>query len=484
MVNFKLYQPPQWKLNLKDSVTIFRLLFLVPLILILGLSVSFNQINRKLIFYAAQVDNSQYTLSALNDLSTVLHEINFNIVANNAYGNRVNKDLALENARDIPRLISRLDSLTASDVEQKEFIARIQQSISQLYGFSPSDPLPDMSYFSGHGKLPIPNTVVMRDLYELLESFVAKTNTVMQTRMENRDDYQKKLFRYNWMLMLASVLFMAGIFYLLDGKLLQNRKYRAELENKIENLNRSNAELEQFAYSASHDLQEPLRKMKSFSDRLLQKHSEELKPESRILLDKINSSAGRMQQLIHDLLAFSQLMRTEADKVPVSLNKVLREVRSNLSLKISEKNATITSDDLPVVNVYPSQMVQLFQNLIENSLKYAKPDLAPAIGVSYTMAKGSDIGSCMPAHETLDFHNITFTDNGIGFNETYAEKVFALFQRLHGREDYQGTGIGLAICKRVVTNHNGYITVKSIEGLGTSFSIFLPADNTFNGDNV
>ncbi|MFA7473236.1 MAG: ATP-binding protein [Spirosomataceae bacterium] len=480
MANFKLYQPPQWKLNLKDSVSIFRILFLVPLFLILGLSISFNQINRKLIFYAAQVDNSQYTLSALSDLSTVLHETNFNIVAHNAYGNKTNRDLAQTNAALIPALVHRLDSLTSTDLNQKEVVAQIHQGIAELYGFSPTDPIPDMSFFSGPGKLPIPNTIVMRKVYEIIEDFKHHTTEIMNSRMENRNNYQTKLFRYNWMLMLASIAFMASIFYLLDGKLLQNRKYRAELENKIENLNRSNSELEQFAYSASHDLQEPLRKMKSFSDRLLQKHADELKPESRVLLDKISSSAGRMQQLIHDLLAFSQLMRTQTDKISVSLNKVLREVQSNLSLVISEKNATITSDDLPTVNVYPSQMVQLFQNLIENSLKYAKPDLAPAIGISYSVVKGSDIENSMPAHTLLDFHNITFTDNGIGFDETFSEKVFALFQRLHGREDYKGTGIGLAICKRVVTNHNGYITVKSIEGLGTSFSIFLPVDDTFD----
>src|SRR5690606_13706146 len=268
-------------------------------------------------------------------------------------------------------------------------------------------------------------------------------------------------------LMLASIAFMASIFYLLDGKLLQNRKYRAELENKIENLNRSNSELEQFAYSASHDLQEPLRRSSDLSDRLLQKHADELKPESRVLLDKISSSAGRMQQLIHDLLAFSQLMRTQTDKISVSLNKVLREVQSNLSLVISEKNATITRDDMPTVNVYPLQMVQLFQNLIENSLKYAKPYLAPAIGISYSVVKGSDIENSMQVNTLLEFQNITFNDNGIGFVDNFLDKVFALIKRLHGLEHYNETGIALAICKRVVTNHNGHIALTYNESLGT-----------------
>ncbi len=480
-MNFKLYQAPKFRFGFRDSHTVFRLLFLVPIFLILALSIGFNRVNRHLVFYAAQVDNSQDVLSALSDLSMVLHEINFNIVAHNAYGNKANKELALETASDIPQFLQKLDSLVSGNADQAKLASGIRNRVYSLYRLDPADEIPDMSFFKQPGKLSIPNTTEMREVYELIDNMKTKAGLLMESRLQSRNAYQEQLFKYNWLLTLASVVFMAGIFYLLDKKLVENRKYRAELENKIENLNRSNSELEQFAYSASHDLQEPLRKIKSFSDRLAQKHASELNTESRLLLDKIGNSAGRMQRLIHDLLAFSQLMRASSTKEPVSLNKVLREVRSNLSLIIVEKNAVITSDDLPVVSAYPSQMVQLFQNLIENSLKYSKPDLTPAIGISYAMMKGSEIGNCMPAHKNLDFHAITITDNGIGFAEEFAEKVFALFQRLHGREDYEGTGIGLAICKRVVTNHNGYITAKAIKGLGASFSFYLPLDGSFSG---
>lgn len=480
MKNFKLYEPPRFKFSFRDSVAGFRLLFLVPLLLIIGISIGFNRVNRHLIFYAAQVDNSQHVLSALSDLSTVLHEINFNIVAHNAYGNKTNRELARDNALKIPALTGRLDSLTAGTPDQAGLSAGIRKSIYTLYNLSVSDSIPDMSLFSRPGKLPVVNTAEMRDTYQLISEMKTKATALMDSRLESRNNYQSQLFRYNWLLMGVSILFMAAIFYLLDAELLRNRKYRADLENKIENLNRSNSELEQFAYSASHDLQEPLRKIKSFSDRIVQKHADELSPESRILLDKVSGSAGRMQRLIHDLLAFSQLMRAQSSREPVSLNKVLKEVRSNLALVIAEKNAVISSDDLPVVNAYPSQMAQLFQNLIENSLKYSRPDLPPAIGISYAVVKGSEIGNCMPAHRLLDFHSFTLTDNGIGFEEEFAEKVFALFQRLHGRENYEGTGIGLAICKRVVTNHNGYITAKAIKGLGASFSFYLPLDGSFS----
>lgn len=476
-MNFNLYQLPKLKFPSRDSVTTFRLLFLIPLFLIIGLSIGFNRVNRHLVFYSAQVDNSQNVLSALSDLSMILHEVNFNIVAHNAYNNKVNKENALSNATRIPTRLDELDSLVANTPAETEIINDIRKSVQSLYKMELIDNSPDMSYFSRPGKLSIPNTTEMRNTYQLIEKMKAEATHLMESRLENRNSYQSQLFKYNWLLTLVSVICIGGIFYLLDGKLLQNRKYRAELENKIENLNRSNEELEQFAYSASHDLQEPLRKIKSFSDRLTQKHSSEFSQESRIFLDKISTSASRMQQLIHDLLAFSQLMRTQAGKEAVSLNKVLREVRSNLALVITEKGAVISSDDLPTVSAYPSQMIQLFQNLIGNSLKYSRPDLPPAVGISHAVVKGSEINNCMPAHRTLDFHAITITDNGIGFAEEFAEKVFALFQRLHGRNDYEGTGIGLAICKRVVTNHNGYITAKSIKGLGASFSIYLPTDN-------
>ncbi|GAA4433218.1 hypothetical protein GCM10023091_06420 [Ravibacter arvi] len=475
-MNFRLYQPPRLKFNFRNPLALFRLLFLVPLLLIVGLSIGFNRVNRHLTFYAAQVDNSQQVLTELSSLSTTLYEINFNILAHNAYGNRSNRDLALDNVPLLLGQSSRLDSLLSREEDQRKLNREIRAGIYVLYDLGTPDSAPDLTFFSKPGKLSLPNTTAMRETYQLIAQLKEKAAALMDLRLEIRNNYQSQLFRYNWLLTLVSVVFMAAIFYLLDGELLRNRKYRADLENKIENLNRSNNELEQFAYSASHDLQEPLRKIKSFSDRIEQKHAAGMSEESRTLLEKISSSAGRMQRLIHDLLAFSQLMRPQNSREQVALNKTLREVQSNLSLAIAEKNATITSDDLPTVSAYPSQMVQLFQNLLENALKYTKPGLAPAIGVTHAVVKGSEIGSCMPAHKQLDFHCITITDNGIGFAEEFAEKVFALFQRLHGRDSYEGTGIGLAICKRVVTNHNGYITARSIKGLGASFSFYLPVE--------
>ncbi len=482
-MNFKLYGAPKFRFGFRDPHALLRLLFLVPIFLILALSIGFNRVNRHLVFYAAQVDNSQDVLSALNNLSMVLHEVNFSMIAYSTYRNKANKDLAIESASEIPHLLYRLDSLVADSPAQAGPASEIRRQIYGLYRTDTTAGVPDVSAFIQQGRSSVPNTAEMREVYQLIDDMKAKAGAMMEDRLQSRNNYREQLFKYNWLLTLASVVFMAGIFYLLDKKLVENRKYRADLENKIENLNRSNSELEQFAYSASHDLQEPLRKIKSFSDRITQKHASELSTESRLLLDRIGSSAARMQRLIHDLLAFSQLMRTQATKESVSLNKVLREVRSNLSLVIREKNAVITSDDLPVVSAYPSQMVQLFQNLIENSLKYSRPDLPPAVGISYAVMKGSEIGSCMPAHKNLDFHAVTITDNGIGFAEEFSDKVFALFQRLHGREDYEGTGIGLAICKRVVTNHNGYITAKAIKGLGASFSFYLPLDGSFSGQS-
>jgi signal transduction histidine kinase len=480
-MNFNLYQPPKWKFSLRDSVTAFRMLFLVPLLLLIGLSISFNRVNRHLTFYAAQVDNSQHVLSALSDLSMVLHEVNYNLVAHSAYLNKTNKENALRNATRLPGLLDTLDSLQVHPSQPTGLNERIRESIYQLYEISSAESGTDFSYFTRAGRLSVPNTVDMRNTYELIEDMKKEASGQMDRWLTSRNAYQSQLFNYNWLLMVASVLFMGIIFYLLDRKLLENKKYRVELENKIENLNRSNEELEQFAYSASHDLQEPLRKIKSFSDRIQQKHSVDLSGESKILLDKISNSVTRMQQLIHDLLAFSQLMRTQSAKEQVSLNKVLKEVRSNLALAITEKNAVISSDDLPTISAYPSQMIQLFQNLIGNSLKYSRPDLPPAIGISHALVKGEEVANCMPAHRGLLFHAITITDNGIGFAEEFAEKVFALFQRLHGRNDYEGTGIGLAICKRVVTNHNGYIAAKAIKDLGASFSIYLPIDELHSG---
>ena len=271
-------------------------------------------------------------------------------------------------------------------------------------------------------------------------------------------------------------MLLLGFFFVSVRRELKTRlAAQRELESKVAALNRSNSELEQFAYVVSHDLQEPVRKMQAFSSRLILKYKSLLPPEGEHMLERIDSSAQRMQTLINDLLTFSRLVNQQEKTENADLGQIVKEVLDDLSELMLAKNATIHMEYLPQCQVYGSQMRQLFQNLISNALKFSNPGTAPLIQITHRLVPGGLVPEARPSEKENIFHRICVEDNGIGFDERYAEKIFVIFQRLHSRKAYGGTGIGLAVCKRIVTNHQGYIAVRSQEGQGTTFTIHLPA---------
>lgn len=246
-----------------------------------------------------------------------------------------------------------------------------------------------------------------------------------------------------------------------------------ELENANTRLLHSNEELEQYAYIASHDLQEPLRKIRIFSDVL--KKQQNLAAESSILIEKIQGSAERMSMLIRDLLEFSRLLKDDILMQPVNLNETVAAVIGDFELKIKEKQAVIEVTNLPEIEAIGFQMNQLFNNLISNSLKFTAPGVIPHITIRSGLIALEDVSKYItrPFIGTA-YYRFILTDNGIGFEEEYAEQVFEIFKRLHGRNIYPGSGIGLALCRRIVANHNGYLFADSKLGKGTSFHIILP----------
>lgn len=248
-----------------------------------------------------------------------------------------------------------------------------------------------------------------------------------------------------------------------------------ELMTANEQLAKSNAELEQFAYITSHDLQEPLRKIRTFASRIEAELAAKGQPSLLQYLHKVSASAERMSVLIRDLLNFSRLSKEQAAFEPVDLNEVLKDVALDFEVLIAQTKANVEASPLPVVHGIPLQLNQLFFNLIGNSLKFSKPDVPPHIQINADRLSAADAareGLPEEAH-----HRLTFCDNGIGFNPEYKDRIFEVFQRLHSREQYAGTGIGLALTKRVVENHFGSIAVDSAEGRGTCFTVYLPAGN-------
>ncbi len=231
-------------------------------------------------------------------------------------------------------------------------------------------------------------------------------------------------------------------------------------------LERSNRELQDFAYVASHDLQEPLRKINSFGDRLHTRYSSLFDDRGRDYLNRMQNAAARMQALIQDLLIYSQVTTTAQPFVSVDLVTVVQDVLSDLETTIEEFNGQVEVDTLPTIEADRTQMGQLFQNLIGNALKFHQKDTTPIVKVQ---------GQCLPDQDCgNELCRITVADNGIGFSEKYLDRIFGVFQRLHSRSDYEGTGVGLAICRKIVERHGGTITATSAPEQGTTFIITLP----------
>jgi len=239
----------------------------------------------------------------------------------------------------------------------------------------------------------------------------------------------------------------------------------AELNHLNQALQISNRELEQFASVASHDLQEPLRKIEAFGDRLKTRAGDALEEQSRDYLERILFSASRMRSLINDLLSFSRVTTKAQPPEPVDLQRTAQEVAGDLEGRLHQSNGRIEIGELPKIEADPLQMRQLLQNLIGNGLKFHRPGVPPVVAVNAEVAERNGSGpECI----------LTVQDNGIGFEEVYLDRIFNVFQRLHGRNEYEGTGMGLAICRKIVERHGGTITAKSAPGEGARFIVSLP----------
>jgi two-component system CheB/CheR fusion protein len=328
-------------------------------------------------------------------------------------------------------------------------------------------------------RLLLTKTLQEKDFYESYEvklkfSFLGVRTMLLNARRILKEDNNEQLI----LLAIEDITERS----ILEAKL---KIFSEELENKVQartqllkesnsDLEHSNKNLEQFAFIASHDLQEPLRKIKTFSNMLSNSLGDRLSKEGSVLIDKICASSDRMSVLINDVLKFSRIENVKNKFVEINANDILKNVLNEFNVLITQKNAVVNTNTLPVIDAIPLQLYQLFYNIISNSLKFAQVNLRPIITISSRNLDEAEISKYPSLNPHLSYCEILFEDNGIGFNNQYKEKIFLIFTRLHTRDKFPGTGIGLGLCKKIALNHQGDIIAEGRENEGSSFHVILP----------
>jgi light-regulated signal transduction histidine kinase (bacteriophytochrome) len=313
----------------------------------------------------------------------------------------------------------------------------------------------------------------------VVDSLQNTERILLAERIHQKDRLSNNTLGLLALISLLAVMMFSGAFYFLMLEIRRRQNYERQLEKTVSDLLRTNQDLEQFTYVVSHHLQEPLRKLQTFSTRLMQKHALELDDNARFLMERMSSTAIQMQTLMADLLVYTGLglHGDTADFEVLDLAKVFQKMVKNHEKQLSSAKAIVQFDKISwQVRGDMEQLELLFSHLLQNSLKFARENQRPHISVHTFVTTGDQVPFATQKQHDERFVKIVFTDNGIGIDMQYQDKVFELFQRLHAAENYPGTGVGLAVCKRIVKRHNGYIHLAETES-GAAFHIYLPIEN-------
>jgi signal transduction histidine kinase len=367
-----------------------------------------------------------------------------------------------------------LRRLTAGNVTQQNLLNRagllINNSVVRfqhsIYLFNSQNR--DLGRSLEEGRLLVDS---LRQVFRLLER---EESNMVKARASNPELYDSNLPQYFGAIFAFAFLIFVISFVVIFKEFSRRFRYQKELEVKINAINTYNSELQQIAFATSHDLQEPLRRIQTFSDRLTSRYGQELSEEGKMIVSRIDYSARRMQGLIEDLMNFTNLVRNGEEIAEVNADELLNEVMQALQEKIEEKGAVIHLGQMPVITGYRQQLFLMFKSLLDNSIKFSKPGVPPVVTIQWVKTDDGEIDILEKAPGKREFIRISVRDNGIGFNSEFSQKMFLIFQRLHSGNEFEGKGVGLAIVERVMTNHNGYVRAYGEPNQGAEFNLYFP----------
>ena len=379
----------------------------------------------------------------------------------------------------VMNIVNRLEPLVTDDKKQEADFIKLKSAVSDRFlAMHEVWRKAELGTEVNYDRFFLKGARAMESFRDLAERLELKENEQL-IQSENEKTRSENITP----IVLYAVLGITCIFQLLSFRFIirefkTRHHYQTQLEENIKDLKVTNAELEQIAFVTSHDLQEPLRKIRTFSDRLLQKHNDQFNEDASLLLQKINVESGRVQGLMADLVNYSTMLQSDADTELVDLNMCVENAIATLQPVVKQKKAIINKEDLPIVNGNYKQLNLLFYNLLDNAMKFGLKKVAPVININHACISSEEASNEIGEITSHSFHRISVSDNGIGFDDEYAHKIFFIFQRLHTQNSpYTGKGIGLAISKRVAMNHSGFIIASGTPGTGATFHIYLPQNS-------
>lgn len=450
--------------------------FAVSFVIMAALSLYSMQQFSNLTDYSDAVDHTNNVIARLYKIDNSIrefdtHERDYILTKDSAYANQL-----IDMGRAIMPEVTALRMLIKGDSMQNRTLTLLRGALSMRY----SDFKDNINHIDSAQNYQLEayldkSTERRQECINYLTQMMQRENKLLQQRFQGKKKYQQITSNTITYLILIFGIVTLVLFVMMVRELTQRMQYQEELQNKLVELRRSHAELEQIAFAASHDLQEPLRKIRIFGNRLLYLRKNDIDDESKATIDRINHAAGRMQDLIEDMVNLTTLINQEELKEVTDLNLVLKGVLDDLQEKIDEKHASMHLEVLPDIGGYPKQLHILFKSLLDNSLKFSREGVAPLINIRADKTTGDELTDIGKGLSQKVFYKITISDNGIGFDNKFTAKMFKIFHRLHNEEaGYEGQGIGLAICQRIMVNHMGYITAHGHVETGATFKLFFP----------
>lgn len=460
---------------MKPKFAYLYISFIVSLLILITLSFLFYKRLNSHIKYTSEIDDSYAIILSLKGLQENMVELE-----SSSRGFILTRDssfLPIFNASR-ENLYINIDNLKKTIVnnsdQMRRFLLMKATAIHQVNLYSRSIQI-DTANREDLDKLIVRAKTLMNSFTEeavqIEKSEMSQRNELFRTK-EFFEDFYPNYF--NTISVWAGIVTLVS-FYFINREVRMRTRYQRELEKKLLELNRSNSELSQFAYIASHDLQEPLRKIRTFTDKLVYKHQDAIDSEVKTVISRIEASAKRMQELLQDMLNFTNLINKEDVMTDVNLNLIITNVLEDFIEQSKQRHAVITWDKMPEIKGNGGQLSLLFKSLMDNAFKFAKQGESPVIKISHRLVDGSHKDDEVVKGKT--FHKIIMEDKGIGFDNEFSEKIFMIFQRLHTQHSgYRGKGIGLAIAQRIMSNHNGIIQARGMVNDGATFVMYFPVE--------